>query len=200
LLRNTYSDTEAGCTSALQALATNPYTYQHLATKLVTHFVSDTPAPADIATIANVLATTGGNLGAAAQALIALPSVWQPLAKLRTPQDLVIAALRAANTTAGTMPTIETMLTAMGQPTWQPPFPNGWSDDAADWTGPHQMLLRGDCMSALSGKITAVTPAVAAAGSVAPFLSANTTACINRAPSTHDQFTVLFCSPEFQRR
>jgi uncharacterized protein (DUF1800 family) len=200
LLGTSYPNTQAGCVSALAALATNPYTYQHLATKLVSHFVSDTPAASDIAAIAGVLSATGGNLGAAAKALVLLPSAWQPLTKLRTPQDLVIAALRAANTTAGNMPAIEPMLAALGQPLWQPPFPNGWSDLAADWTGPQQMLLRCDCMSRLANGITAVTPAVAVAGSVGPFLSANTAAVMNRAPSTHDRFATLFCSPEFQRR
>ncbi len=51
LMGNTYPGTQTGCVAALQWLATHPYTYQHLATKLVTHFVSDTPAASDIATV-----------------------------------------------------------------------------------------------------------------------------------------------------
>jgi uncharacterized protein (DUF1800 family) len=194
------SNTQAGCLSALEALATNPYTYQNLATKLVTHFTSDTPAASDVAAVAGVLSATGGNLGAAAAAVVALPNAWQPLTKLRTPQDLVVAALRASNTTAAGMPQMPWMLNVMGQPLWQPPFPDGWSDLAADWTGPPLMLMRSDCMGELAKLATGVTPALAAASSVGPFLSANTVAVMNSAALASDQLTLLFASPEFQRR
>ena len=45
--------------------------------------------------IEGVLRDTGGDLGAAAAALVALDAAWQPQTKLRTPLDYVVAALRA---------------------------------------------------------------------------------------------------------
>lgn len=200
LLGTSYPNTQAGCTSALAALAANPYTYQHLATKLVTHFVSDTPSQSDISTIYNVLASTGGNLGAAAKALVMLPSAWTPLSKLRTPQELVVAALRAAGTTGAAMPNLPGIMNKLNQPTWKPPFPNGWSDYAADWTGPDPMALRADCLSALCRAMPSVTPAAVASCALGPLLSSNTAAVVGGSGSVHDQLTVLFCSPEFQRR
>ncbi len=200
LMGATYPNTQAGCTSAFKALATNPYTYQHLATKLVTHFVSDTPTEADVFLVYNVLASTGGNLATAAQALVSLPNAWTPLTKLRTPQELVVAALRAAGTTAANVPALLSLMTNIGQPTWQPPFPNGWSDLAADWTGPEAMLLRADCIGWLCNAMPALTPSVVASNALGPLLSANTAAVVAGAGSIHDQLTVLLCSPEFQRR
>ena len=191
---------QAGCASALQALGTSPYTYEHLATKLVTHFVSDTPAAPDIATVYNALANTGGNLDAAAQALIGLPNAWQPLTKLRAPQDLVIATLRATGATAATQPNINSVLNVLGQPLWCPPFPNGWSDLAADWTSPEAVLLRMDWLTTLCGGLAGPTPAVVAGAALGPFLSASTTAAINAVVGLPSQLTLLFSAPEFQRR
>ncbi len=193
--------TQAGMTAALQALATSPYTYQHLATKLVTHFISDTPALSDITAVYNALASTGGNLDAAAQALISLPNAWTPLAKLRTPLDLVVATLRALGTTAATVPAnINAIVTALGQPLWCPPFPIGWSDVGTDWVSPEGVLLRMDWLATLCGTLSGVTPANVAASSLGPLLSPRTITAMNGASAVADQLTLLFCSPEFQRR
>ncbi len=196
----TFPGGQAGCASALQALGTSPYTYQHIATKLVTHFVSDTPSLSDVTTVYDALAATGGSLDAAAQALIGLPDAWVPLAKLRTPLDLVIAALRAIGATSATVPTIDPIVSGLGQPTWCPPFPNGWSDFAADWAGPQSVILRMDWLTTLCGSLTGISPASVAASALGAFLSPNTVAAMNGVSSPSGQLTLLFSSPEFQRR
>ena len=202
LMGRSFPNTQAGCQAALQALATSPYTYQHLATKLVTHFVSDTPALADVTAVYNALASTGGNLEAAAQALIGLPNAWTPLTKLRTPLDLAIATLRSAGATAATVPAnLNQIVTALGEQTWCPPFPNGWSDVAADWTSPESMVLRCDWLCTFCATLgAAVTPASVASAALGPFLSPNTTAALGRIAGASGQLTVLFSSPEWQRR
>jgi uncharacterized protein (DUF1800 family) len=200
LLGITYPGTQSGLYSALNMLGTHPDTYQHLATKLVTAFVSDTPLAADVAVVNQALVSTGGSLPAAHQALIGLQNAWTPLQKLRTPQEFTVAVLRAANSSAATVPaSIEDIVQPMGQPTWLPPFPNGWSDLAVDWTGPQPMLLRGDWASSFATSLAGVTAAQAAQASVAPFLAASTSALISAAPTT-EQLGLLFCSSEFQRR
>lgn len=193
--------TQAGLTQALQALATSPYTYQHLATKLVTHFISDTPAASDVQAVYNALASTGGNLAAAASALIGLPNAWTPLTKLRTPIDLVIAALRAVGATASTVPgNINAMLNGLGQPLWCPPFPIGWSDIGTDWVSPESLLLRMDWAMSFSASQASVVPANVAASSLGPLLSPATTAAMSRVAAPANQLTLMLCSPEFQRR
>ena len=88
---------EEGGVAALAFLAAHPATLHSLATKLVRHFVTDDPAPADVRRVEAVLHDSNGDLGQAALAVTSLPGAWQPLAKLRTPQDYVLAALRAAD-------------------------------------------------------------------------------------------------------
>ena len=201
LMGITYPGTQIGCVSALQMLGTHPDTYQHIATKLVTHFVSDTPAASDIATVANVLSATGGDLAAATTALVQLPSAWVPSTKLRTPIELVIATLRALGTGAGQVPSgIGAVPQAMGQPLWGPPFPNGWSDLAADWVAPESMVLRADWLNQVGSAVTGVSAATVAKTAPGPLLSPTTQAAMAQATTPAQQLTVLFAAPEFQRR
>ena len=69
---------EEGGVAALHFLANHPATHRFLATKLVRHFVADEPPPDAVRRIEGVLRDTGGNLGAAAAALITLDAAWQP--------------------------------------------------------------------------------------------------------------------------
>jgi uncharacterized protein (DUF1800 family) len=195
--------------SALHMLGTHPATYQHLATKLVSHFVSDTPQASDIQTVADAFASSGGSLPAAHAALIGLQNAWSPLQKLRTPADLVIAALRAVNVTqrqleSGTLATFANWLPGLGQPTWSPPFPNGWSDLATAWTGPGPMAVRADWANGLGAYCATnpagITPVQAQQASVGPLMSQRTAAFLETLSSAKEQFTLLFCSSEFQRR
>jgi uncharacterized protein (DUF1800 family) len=195
-------DTQAGAIAALNWLGTHPDTYLNLATELVTHFVSDTPASSDIATVVAALSNSGGNLGAAAASLVGLANAWVPMAKLRTPQDYVIAVLRAAGVNATGSDTVSnaaTTIMTLGQPVWQSTFPNGYSDLAADWASPAQMVLRTDWINALTNELK-LDPATVMSDSIGPLLQPSTLAAVNAATSTHDQVSLLFLSPEFQRR
>jgi uncharacterized protein (DUF1800 family) len=201
LLGTVYPGTLSGLAAALHMLGTHPNTYLHLATKLVTHFVSDTPAPADIQAVYSAFATTGGSLPAAHNAIIALQNAWIPLQKFRTPADLFLAALRATGSNgAGINPPVPNWSKALGQPIWCPPFPNGWSDLAGDWNGPAAMMQRSDWAWWFGRHITGCTPQQAVLASLGPFLTAHTAAALASATSTQEEFTLLFCSPEFQRR
>ena len=203
LMGVSYPPTQAGGIAALTWLATQPATYRHLATQLVTHFVSDTPAAADIASVAAALASTGGNLAAAATVVVNLPSAWQPYAKLRTPVEYVMAAMRAVGLNAsvpGVAGCARLSAAALGEAIWQPPFPNGYSDLAADWTGPAQMLLRADYINAFASAAGSPDPVALAASSLGPLLRPSTVTAMNAAVTIHDKLSLLFLSPEFQRR
>jgi uncharacterized protein (DUF1800 family) len=133
--------------------------------------------------------------------VIGLKNAWIPLQKLRTPVDLCVAALRATGAATGAINSrLYGWPKALGQPTWCPPFPDGWSDLASDWNGPAAMMLRSDWAWWFSATITGSTPAQAVLASVAPFLSARTASALANATSQQEQFSLLFCSPEFQRR
>ncbi len=207
LLGQSFNGTASGCTAAIQMLASHPATYRHLATKLVTHFVSDTPSETDVQTIAGVLASTGGNLGAASLAITELASAWAPLEKVRTPSEHAIAILRAMNASvAETTTLIDVVQSSINLP-WNSKFANGWSDQAIDWIGPAQMEKRlwvGSVLANALAKLRASqTGVVAIAGnaSVFPFLTpAVTSAIASLKGGVANQLTVLFTLPEFLRR
>ena len=200
VMGQTFPDGEEGGVAALAFLADHPATYRHLATKLVQHFVSDDPAPADVHRIEAVLRDTHGDLGRASAALITLPSAWQPLGKLRTPQDFVLAAMRAADLPPGNRPDGAAIMRAQGQPMFGAPFPIGWPDRAADWAGPETVMRRVDWAYGFSGKASDLDPAVVADTTLGPLLSAQTVSAMRGAGSRTDALTLLFTSPEFQRR
>ena len=191
---------EEGGIAALAFLANHPATHRRLATRLVQHFVADDPQAADVRRIEGVLRDTGGDLGQAAAALTTLPGAWQPLAKLRSPQDYVLAALRAADLPADNRPDGAAIMRGLGQPVFGAPFPIGWPDRAADWAGPEAMMRRVDWSYGFSGRAAALDPAAIAEASLGPLLSPATSSAIARAGSRRDGLTLLFTSPEFQRR
>ena len=200
LMGNSYPNTLAGLRAALLWLGTHAATYLHLATKLVTHFVSDSPDPRDVAVVCKALASSGGDLSAAAAATVGLPGAWVPLTKLRTPVEYVVAALRGLGATADAVPNLAAVPAAMGQSLWSPPFPNGWSDLAADWLGPESLLIRGDWANVVAWLRPQVTASGFAAAALGPLLGKNTVQVANNAQAGHDQIALLLTSPEFQRR
>ncbi|OUJ10981.1 hypothetical protein HK28_04895 [Acetobacter sp. DsW_063] len=215
IMGQTFPEGEEGGVAALQFLATHPTTYRHLATKLVGHFVSDAPPPADVAHVAAALHDTQGDLGAAALALIELcraprrRSVGERTDKFRTPMDFAVAAMRALDR-AGPRPspdaphspahTLAGALGALGQPLWTAPLPNGWSDRAADWSAPADMMARADWAYRISAGVHEGNPLDIAHATLGPALRPATIEAIRHAGSRQAGLTLLFSSPEFQRR
>jgi uncharacterized protein (DUF1800 family) len=191
---------EEGGVALLSWLADHPSTHRHLAEKLVRHFVADDPPAADVRVIEGVLRDSGGNLGAAAAALIDLPGAWSPLAKVRTPQEYVIACLRGLGLRPDVVPNIGGLVGGLGQPVFQAPFPIGWPDHASDWAGPEAMLQRVDFAYGIAGRVPLIEPVDHAAVIMGPLLSAGTLAAMWGAGSRRDAMTLLIASPEFQRR
>ncbi len=200
VMGRTWPAGEDGGVELLAWLGTHPATYRHLADKLCRHFVADEPPPAQVARIEAVLRDTHGDLGAAAAALVELPGAWVPQAKLRTPQEYVIACLRALGTAPDQVPGIGGLVGGLGEPLFQAPFPIGWPDRAADWAGPEAMLQRVDFSYAMAGRHATMDPEQLAAATVGPLMSATTLAQIKAAGSRRDGLTLLLSSPEFQRR
>jgi uncharacterized protein (DUF1800 family) len=194
---------EAAGVAALTYLSRYPTTYRLLARKLAIHFVADDPPVASVRRIAAVLAETGGDLAAAAAALVDLPAAWVPLTKLKTPMEYVISALRAVP--PGQPPVnYAGLLARLGQPLWGAPLPNGWSDQAADWDGSDAILSRVDWAYTYAGRAdngdSGAQPADIANAALGNLLRPATAAAIAVAGSRREAVTLLFASPEFQRR
>ena len=201
LLGREFAEGEQGGVAALRLLAGHPATHWHLSGKLARHFVADAPSPAVVQRIAAVLRETDGDLGAAAGAIVQMEAAWAPLTKLRTPQDFVIAALRAADLPAERAPPNPAGVVAgLGQPLWNAPLPDGWADDAGGWAGPEAMLRRIDWSFSLAGRAAGADPQALAQAALGPLLRPATRAAMADAPSRVEAVALLFASPEFQRR
>ncbi len=187
---------EQGGVEALAFLAGHPATHRHLASKLVQHFVADAPASGDVRVVEGVLRDSGGDLGAAARAVVRLPGAWRPLAKLRAPQDYLFAAVRAA----GLMAPLPPIAGGLGQPFFGAPLPNGWGDTAADWAGPEAVLRRVDWAYGYAARPGLPEPDAMAEAALGPLVRPATLAAIHRAGSRRDAMTLLLSAPEFQRR
>ncbi|MEO5742884.1 MAG: DUF1800 family protein, partial [Vicinamibacterales bacterium] len=135
------------------ALARHPSTARFLATKLVTHFVSDEPSAPAIDRIARVFRDTGGDLRAVSAALIDLPDAWSEEArKFRTPQDWLVAVLRGFNSqdvSETTMP----VLRQLRHPLWSPQAPKGFGDKTQEWADPDSLLNRAELARTIARRL-----------------------------------------------
>jgi uncharacterized protein (DUF1800 family) len=183
VMGRTFPPGEAGGIMALDFLANHPATHHHLAIQLASQFLADAPPPDAVTTIEGVLRDTQGDLGAAALAVTKLPGAWTPLTKFRTPQDFAVAALRLLD------------------------LPDDRHGDlraanvqTSDWASPDGMMRRIDWSYGFAGHVGRQDPVQLAEAALGPFLNTETATEVQRAGSRRDALTLLFASPEFQRR
>ena len=200
LMGHSFPEGEQGGVAALRFLAEHASAYRFLATKLVRHFVADQPAPDDVRRIETVLRDSRGNLGAAATALVHLPSAWRPGTKLRSPRDFLVAAVRSLDLPEGSRPNMMGVMGALGQPYMTAPAPDGWPDKAVDWSAPEGILRRIDWANGFSGRLGQHDPLEVADLVLGPLLRPATLEAMRRAGSRRDAFTLMLTSAEFQRR
>jgi len=200
VLGRRFPEGEDGGRQALLFLADHPATQTHLATKLVRHFVADVPPGGAVRRVAAVLRESGGDLREAALEVLPLPEAWTPQTKLRSPQELVLAALRAAALPAEKRPPFDGIVGGLGQGMFNAPFPIGWPDTAAEWAGPEAMMRRIDWAYGFAGRPELPEPGLLAEVALGPMLRADTATAMRRAGSRRDAITLLLASPEFQRR
>jgi uncharacterized protein (DUF1800 family) len=187
--------------AVLAALAGHPATAQHLATKLVRHFVSDTPPAEMVAAVAAVFTQASGDLAEVAKALVGHEQAWAaPVTKLRLPSEFIFAAARALEVTPRPAAMLKALAT-LGQPFFNPPSPEGFHDDAATWLAPDAMLDRLDVAELMAGTADPSADARAVADAVlGASMTAATGEAIARAEGPVQGLTILLMSPEFQRR
>jgi uncharacterized protein (DUF1800 family) len=138
---------------AIRALCRHPSTATHVATKLVAHFVSDEPPAAAVARVARVFRETEGNLGRVAASLVDSPEAWDERAqKFRTPQDWLVAALRAFG--AREVPdTVIGTLRQLRHPLWAPASPKGFGDTRAEWADPDSLMNRAELARSIGRRV-----------------------------------------------
>jgi uncharacterized protein (DUF1800 family) len=187
--------------AALRDLARNPATARHIAAKFARHFVADQPPQDLVAALTKNFLQTDGDLTELCRALIEHDAAWRaPLTKIRTPQEFVVAAMRATGFSLKEPGPALNVVNPLGMPLWQPAGPNGFADTASVWASPEQMKLRLDASWQMAQRVKDVEPMAALETAFGEAVSRETREAVSRAESRPQALALLFMSPEFQRR
>jgi uncharacterized protein (DUF1800 family) len=129
----------------LHALAVNPATAHHVSFQLAQRFVSDNPPPQLVDAMAATWVKTGGDIREVMRTMLASPQFWSQdayRAKVKTPEEYVISAVRA---TGGEVVHPAALVEAIGQlgmPLYGCQTPNGYSWNADAWLNSGELLDR----------------------------------------------------------
>jgi uncharacterized protein (DUF1800 family) len=191
---------EAQARAVLADLAVHPATAEHIATKLVRHFVADDPPPALIAKLKAVFLKSDGDLPSVYAALVDASEAWAPTSpKFKTPWDWSVSAFRALGLKETPDQAVVGMLTELGQPVWRPGSPAGYDDVAVRWAGPDALMKRVEVAQRLAARVSVdartLGPKLFGDG-----LSVDTQTAIARAGEGAEATALLLVSPEFMRR
>lgn len=145
---------EAEGEKVIHDLARRPETAEFIATRLVRHFVSDDPPASAVARIKKVWVDTGGDLRQVAIAMVKLDEAWDlEHRKFRTPQDWVVAALRAVGARRVDRK-ISEMLRTLRHQVWAPPAPTGYKDGVSEWADPDSLMKRAEASRSLASELS----------------------------------------------
>jgi uncharacterized protein (DUF1800 family) len=184
----------------LADIARHPSTAKHVATKLATHFVADTPPPALVDRLAKRFLETDGDLKDMAKTLVTSAEAWNvPRGKLKRPGEWIVGALRAVDATPPDIRPVIQAQNMLGEPLWRPPAPKGFSDDSTEWMpGLAERLDVADQLARRIGSLAEPDAVIDVA--LGPLASAETRATVKRAESRPQALSLLLMAPEFQRR
>ena len=187
--------------AALTALARHPATATHIAAKFARHFIADRPPDVVVSRLAKLFRDSDGDLAALARAAIEAPEAWaDPLAKVKTPNEYVVSALRATGF-AGDPEKLIGSLRVLGQSPFAAPSPAGWPDTADQWIGPESVLRRAEWAMAVALRAErAHRPDAFLDATIGPIANSETRAAVAGAPSMAEGLAMVLASAEFQRR
>ena len=129
----------------LHYLATRPATAQFLARKLAIRFVSDDPPQSVVDRMAATYMTTGGDITEMLRTLFHSPEFWSTSAyraKVKTPLEYVLSAMRASNANIENLRPIANALREEGMPLYGCVPPTGYSDEASAWVSTGALVDR----------------------------------------------------------
>lgn len=129
----------------LDIVARHPATARHIATKLVRRFVSDEPPDELVERAAAEFTRTDGDIRQVLRLIITSPEFFSSSAfraKVKTPFEVVVSALRALDAAPDPTPRTAQIVQQLGQPIFGRATPDGWPDVASEWMGTGAILNR----------------------------------------------------------
>jgi uncharacterized protein (DUF1800 family) len=131
--------------TVLDILAHHPSTARFIATKLVRHFVSDTPPQALVDRVAATFTKSDGDMRETLKTIFFSREFNSPeayRAKIKRPFELVISAIRTLGADTNGGPGTHQWIARMGEPLYGFQTPNGYSDTAESWVNTGGLLER----------------------------------------------------------
>ena len=203
----------------IDIVARHPSTARFISTKLAQRFVADDPPKALVDRMAATFTKTDGDLRAVLQTMFSSreffsAASWQ--AKLKSPLEMVVSAVRALNADATDTFALAQRVADLGQPLYGKAEPTGYSNTGEGWANTAGLLARINFAAALvEGRVPGVNVAIARfdgkkpAAVAAELLSTIPSKQVEIAIETglqNQQYTsatvasLVIASPDFQRR
>ncbi len=119
----------------------------------MTHFVADDPPATAVDRLAEVFRASDGDLRAVSAALVDIQEAWsENTKKFRTPQDWLVAVMRAFNSVEIGRAAIP-LLRQLRHPLWAPQAPKGFGDSMREWADPDSLLNRAELARTLARRL-----------------------------------------------
>jgi uncharacterized protein (DUF1800 family) len=210
----------------IEILSKHPATAKFVSTKLARKFVSDQPPAALVERMAATFRKTDGDIREVLKTMFNSAEFWSAesyRAKIKTPFEMTVSAIRALNADTNGNPQFHRWLAQMGEGLFQAQPPTGYADTAEQWVNTGALLDRMNFALALSAnripgtrvdlaKLAPATPSASRMQLVDHFarlllhteLSPATRATIDKSLGANEQTEkivgLLLGSPEFQRQ
>jgi uncharacterized protein (DUF1800 family) len=139
---------------AIELLIRQPATAKFISTKLARRFVSDNPPAPLVARMAQTFQSSDGDIRAVMHTMIYSPEFWSReayRAKIKTPFEVVISAVRALGTDVDTPMPLVQWVGRIGEPLYQCQPPTGYADKAEAWVNTGALLNRLNFSLTLAG-------------------------------------------------
>jgi uncharacterized protein (DUF1800 family) len=145
----------------LKMLAHHHATMHHVSAKLCARFVADDPPDGCIDDAVDAWHESDGDIRAVLRAIFHSPDFWSPRAqraKVKTPLEFVVSAVRAVGAEPDTTLRLAQVVGRLGQPLYLQAAPTGYPETQADWVNSGALLQRMTfAMGLASGRAPGVT-------------------------------------------
>jgi len=147
----------------LDIVATHPATARFIATKLVRRFVSDSVPPALVDRVAATFTRSDGDIRECLRTIFTSPEFFSRSAykaKVKSPFELVVSALRAVGAQPDSTPRTAQLIAKLGEPLYGHLAPNGYPERGDAWINTGAILARINFgLLVASGRVPGASPA-----------------------------------------
>src|SRR5437879_2709746 len=150
----------------LKLLANLPATIHHVIRQLCQRLVNDEPPDGCVGDAVAAWTRSSGDIREVVRAIVRGPDFWAPQnigAKVKTPLEFVVSAVRAVGGDPDTTPRLAQVVAALGQPLYRHVAPDGYPEREEAWVNSGALLDRMNVAVALAaGRLPGVTVALEA--------------------------------------